>query len=1104
MKKEIFMVPYAHLDTQWRWEYPTTIKKYIRNTLEENIAMFKKYPEHRFNFTGALRFRMMQEYYPDLFEEVKKLVAEGKWTLAGTCLDETDALVPSVESTVRNMLYGNQWQLETFGVSSRDYMIPDCFGFPANFPTVMNHCGIIGFSSQKLSWGSAVGVPFELGIWEGPDGSGVVSALNPGRYIARVNLPIYVSPDRLGKLKRLGKKNGIWKSFQYYGVGDIGGAPRERSIKQTIKSIKKSKNKDIQVSQGSPTEFFLRVTSEERGKMDTYQGDFLLVNHSAGSITSATAMKRWNRKNEKLAFAAEAAAVTALHVAGTPYPQDKIASAWYRVIGSQMHDILPGTSTPLAYEYAHNDEVLALKTFHTVLEDSAQAVAPYVKGSGEILLFNPSSDSREDRVTLVLPKDFVEDGQRIQSLVDAEGVAYPVDIRMEEDQQIVTALPKLQPFEWKRYTLSAEPATIESDLTLTQENNSYILENSFLRVTLGAQGKISSLYNKSLKREMLKRPLAYELQREKPLKYPAWNMDWKDRKKGPFLRIEEGESVRIVEETPLVVTLEVEIPIGKSLCKKEISLAKGSEVLEITDRIQWQERSCALKLAVTLDSSAPKSTYNWESSRIERGINREKQFEVPSRYWADLSGPEGGISLIEDSKYGYDRPSEDTLRMTLIYTPAARTVTGYLDQSSQDWGEHTIRYGLYTHGGDRAKTDYYAELLNQRVRSFLVESDVDVSSETADSDTTPTILPTSIVTPICTKSSQDMQIFTVKRAENGKGVVVRVGERKGEHLSGSIAFAAPIVGATQVNGLEESIGEASFVGNELKVSIPANGIVAYLVEVEEQPKAVTSVITQEEDSASEQREEKTVQVPQKPLNLSFDTKLIGTHEDTHEPVMLPLDQVPSVIEAGAVSYQLSPESDRNALIAKGQHLAIPQGCNRIHLLMSGTQERTYTFEWLNEQGDTIEHLEQRIGAISGYIGLHDTRIWKREPTHQHKLKRDYLWKNPCVGVISGYIQEDRVEMYTTHIHKDGEDQPYEYGYLYTVELRVPEGATILQLPKIPRDEQGQGMESVGNDKTSGNKKTDGGSISLYLLAATVSQEHTTVTPVMYRTDKFDI
>ena len=145
-------------------------------------------------------------------------------------------------------------------------MIPDCFGFPANMPSVLANCGLIGFSSQKLTWNSAVGIPFDLGLWKGPDGNSIVSALNPGSYVAPLIPPVHRSPRRLKRMESLGKKTGIWKSFQYYGVGDIGGAPREISVKNLIQSYDHMKKSDdgLVIRQGSPHQFFSEITKEEK------------------------------------------------------------------------------------------------------------------------------------------------------------------------------------------------------------------------------------------------------------------------------------------------------------------------------------------------------------------------------------------------------------------------------------------------------------------------------------------------------------------------------------------------------------------------------------------------------------------------------------------------------------------------------------------------------------------------------------------------------------------------------------------------------------------------------------------------------------------------
>ena len=173
--KALYCVGYAHLDTQWRWDFVTTIDEYIRSTLDDNFALFEKYPEYVFNFTGSVRYEMMREYYPERYEKLKQYIKEGRWFVSGSSVDEGDVNVPSPESIIRQVLYGNLYFKREFGKVSSDYMLPDCFGFPASMPSIWAHCGLLGFSTQKLTWGSAVGIPFPVGVWEGLDGSSVLA-----------------------------------------------------------------------------------------------------------------------------------------------------------------------------------------------------------------------------------------------------------------------------------------------------------------------------------------------------------------------------------------------------------------------------------------------------------------------------------------------------------------------------------------------------------------------------------------------------------------------------------------------------------------------------------------------------------------------------------------------------------------------------------------------------------------------------------------------------------------------------------------------------------------------------------------------------------------
>src|SRR5271163_3777376 len=195
----LYVVGYAHLDTEWRWEYPQVIDEYIRKTMEDNFKLFDKYPHYVFNFSGSNRYRFMKEYFPADFAKVKKYVDEGRWFPAGSSVEEGDVNAPSAEAIIRQILYGNDWFRKEFGKASAEYMLPDCFGFPASLPTILAHSGVKGFSTQKLTWGSSApqggpdypektpeGTPFNVGVWVGLDGQSVLAGLNPGSYSGSV------------------------------------------------------------------------------------------------------------------------------------------------------------------------------------------------------------------------------------------------------------------------------------------------------------------------------------------------------------------------------------------------------------------------------------------------------------------------------------------------------------------------------------------------------------------------------------------------------------------------------------------------------------------------------------------------------------------------------------------------------------------------------------------------------------------------------------------------------------------------------------------------------------------------------------------------------
>ena len=173
------------------------ISEYLLKTMRVNFYYIDKYPHYVFNWTGANRYRLMKEYFPADYERMKQYVAEGNWFPAGSSVEEGDVNLPSAESIIRQVLYGNTYFRKEFGKASAEYMLPDCFGFPASLPRILAHAGMKGIFHAKAEFGwqpaplvggpdspekTPVGIPFNVGVWEGPDGEKIIAALNPRGY----------------------------------------------------------------------------------------------------------------------------------------------------------------------------------------------------------------------------------------------------------------------------------------------------------------------------------------------------------------------------------------------------------------------------------------------------------------------------------------------------------------------------------------------------------------------------------------------------------------------------------------------------------------------------------------------------------------------------------------------------------------------------------------------------------------------------------------------------------------------------------------------------------------------------------------------------------
>jgi alpha-mannosidase len=1071
----LYLVGYAHLDTQWNWEYTATIDSYLPKTMKMNFDLFEKYPHYIFNFSGANRYRLMREYYPADYAKVKHYVDAGRWFPAGSSMEEGDVNLPSAESIMRQILYGKEYFRKDFGKTSAEYMLPDCFGFPASLPSILAHMGIKGFSTAKLSWGSSApvggpnspektpaGHPFNVGVWVGPDGKSVIAALNPGTYVSQINTDLSNVPpppnlNAAGRARQAeqnwvervnldGEASGVFADYHYYGTGDMGGAPSENSVKWVEAIVTKGQspvdpnvhvgNGPLKVVSATSEQMFVDIKPELKARLPQYRGDLLLTNHSAGTLTSQAYMKRWNRQNEVLAQAAEEASVAAEWLGGRPYPMERLNAAWNLVMGAQFHDLLPGTASTYAFEFSWNDEVLAMNQFSGVLTSATGAVSSVLNTQGHgipVVVFNPLNKAREDVVETTL--SFPAGVPKAVRVTGPDGTETPSQISGGK----VLFLAKAPSVGYAVYDVqAAETPAASAVLKVTQST----VENARYKITIDVRGDVASIYDKSLKMDLLLSPARLEIKTDNPKIYPAWNMEWEDQiapprafvggRAGAIPPAVQAPKVRIVENGAARVALEISRQAEGSTFVQTVRLSAGDSGnrVEIANIFDWNTKGSHVKAVFPLSATNPVATYNMDLGVIQRGTDTPTKFEAPSHQWVDLTDQQGafGVTLLTDCKFGSDKPDDNTLRLTLLRSPAVRG-TNHDDNASQDIGHHEFVYGLAGHAADwrKSQTDWQAYRLNQPMAAFETGSHAGALGKTFS---------------MLNVSNGRLRVLALKKAQTGDETIVRLVEMDGKaEPAVQIGFAGAIASAREVNGAEEPVGPATVIGGKL---------VTWFTPFQPRTFAVKLALAAA----------KAAPVYSKPVTLAYDLAVASadgtksaTGFDAHGNTF-PAEMLPLKLSYNGVQFDLAPArtGTPNAVIARGQTIDLPAGqFNRIFLIAAADGDQKATFR----MGDKSTDLT--IQNWGGFIGSWDDRVWKPgsvivpprpgQPAGAAPETRFDRFAE-LVNINPGFIKRDPVAWFASHHHTaEGKNEPYSYSYLFGYALDLPPGARAVTLPE---------------------------------------------------------
>ncbi len=986
-----YMVADAHLDTQWNWDVQATIRDHIRNTLTQNLFLFKQYPDYIFNFEGAVKYSWMKEYYPLQYEELKRYVAQGRWHITGSSWDANETIVCSPESWLRNVLLGQTFYRNEFNTEGTDIFLPDCFGFGYTLPTLAAHCGLIGFSSQKLVWRTkpfyegGKRYPFTVGLWQGIDGSRIMMTHGFG-YGQRYD-DIDLSQHE-GLIREV-KESPLNVVYRYYGTGDIGGSPTLSSVRAVEKGIKG--NGPVQIISATSDQIYKDfMPFDKHPELPVFDGELPMDVHGNGCYTSQAAMKLYNRQNEHLGDAAERAAVMAQWLGTAKYPGDVLTNSWQRVIWHQFHDDVTGTSIPRAYEFSWNDELLALKKFSDVLTHSVTAVTSrmdtQVKGMPVAVYNNEAfgvSSIAEVRVDAGNDYSvFSPQGKKVLSqVVERDGARFLL-FNAEVPSTGVAVYDVRQ-----AGRLSKMPVTSGQ----TIESSRYVLEvNKF--------GDIVSLLDKKANRQLVApgrsiRLVVFDDCRSEV--WPAWEIQKATLDKEPVAVHSQTEIA--VEKGPLRQTIVVRKHFGESDIVQRIHLYEGSlaERVDVENVVDWHSPNALLKAEFALNVANDEASYDIGLGHVKRGNNKDNLFEVYAHEWTDLTDRSGayGVTLLNDSRYGWDKPNDNTLRLSLLYSP--QPGRGYVYQAHQDYGHHVFTYSIVGHEGalDPAMTVRRADVLNSPLRSFKVprhkgELGRSFSFISTDND--------------------QIVVRALKQAEVSDEYVVRVYEMGGKQTQKAhITFAGEILKAVEADGTERTRKATSFRGNMLDVEVNPFGVRTYKVTLGNRNMA---------------------KVEAQPLTLPFDRYCSSFNEfrssaNFEGGYSYAAELLPEGITVADVPFRFGERDAANGLSCKGNELAwkADKDYRHLYLLVASDQDdRDVEFV----AGKTRQKCS--VPFYSGFIGQ-----WGHDDHTE------------------GFLKDAEVAYIGSHRHSSAADEPYEFTYMFRIRIDLPKGVRKVTLPDDP-------------------------------------------------------
>jgi len=809
----------SHIDAAWLWPRSETIDV-VRRTFTTALQLMDEYPNYVYTQSAAQYTAWIAEKYPKMNDEIRQRVKEGRWEIVGGMWVEPDLNLPGGESLVRQLLVGQRYFQKEYGVTARIGWNPDSFGYNWQLPQIYKRSGLDYFVTQKMHWNDTNQLPFRLFWWESPDGSKVLTYF-PTDYVHDNVNPTRLSADFAESADR---NPGTAEMLDLYGIGDHGGGPTRAMLDQADKWIAAGTTGDDAVptmryhtaqsyftnveknlNPDSPTWNYDRIAQGYTAPPASATGamglptwnDELYFEYHRGVYTTQAAHKRNMRTSETATLDAEKLASLAW-LQGKPYPADDLTENWKKITFNQFHDLAAGSGIGVIYKDAQKDFTDVFNVDHEVTHTALSALTDTIDTSTQpgvpVLLVNTMAWPRSETVSLSVQLPETTDAVQLHDANDkplpTQIISHDAATHRFELLARATDVPALG------YTvIHAEKASGEApttNLRAEEQTNTITLSNEHTRLTIDRKtGCITSLVSLPSNTESLApNACGNQLQtfKDTPKQYDAWNID--PGTLDHMTPIDELDSVTLVNNGPVRATVRVSRTWQKSKFVQDISLDAGADSVRITNDIDWHETHVLLKAAFPLAATSPKATYEIPYGSIERPTTRNNswekaKFEVPAMQWADLGDEHQGLSILNDSKYGYDAEG-NTLRITLLRSPT------WPDPDADRGHQHFV-YALYPHAGTwkQALTVRRGYELNDPLKAEQVFSHT--GALTAEHSWA------SVENP-------NVTLTAIKKAEDSDALIFRMYEWAGTATEVKLHIPSGATSATETNLMEKPEG----------------------------------------------------------------------------------------------------------------------------------------------------------------------------------------------------------------------------------------------------------------------------------------------------------